>query len=708
MTGTAQALTFLSWVRPQISGLATGQSGGRAQAGTAITLTEYDAAGTPGRIATKPVSFLLAGRADVAGLQPGALARRYPAPGVTDHESDRCPYIELADPTLPWRYTPATTPSGAGLHPWLVLVVGLEGSELTLTGDQVRIEVAAQQDPQALGGSASTYRFAHVQQDAAGHRVARVLSARRLQPGTGYLAVVVPAFDASGAPSWTGAAAVTVPAYDAWRFSTAEPPGSFEVLAAQLVPGPAPGVTGRAALHYPRLAGAPELGVLGALVAPPATGHVTEDPLPSSVRADLAALRLPVRDPQGRPIVTLPRYGQAWPIAQFENGALDGDLNLDPRHRGVAGLGLEVAISVQEDLVDDVLANLGALREARQRVRNLVAGLAASRSLWQRRVPADPAARLWLLGPALNRLVTSTGSVAELATADDRTMPRGTFSAAARRILRAGPARTALAAAAPAPATLAASANRPPPAPPASIDGVPLDNAGMQALDSARARTIQAGHVNTSTLLAAATALAAASHPTLKPAATQVATALREAVQAGRPAPWGQALTMLAASDATVITRVPVVGPPVVAPVAAAQLDTDSPEPPGQGDLRHDLPGPPVTGPPVAGPPVVAPPVTGPPVAGPPLPGPPVIRTPVMVNVLNRGLTGLLTNFSGKGDDGDLTQLLAALTPVQPADPAVRVVDLGALAAGVGAAFDPTGGAAPPRRRGCSRPSTEA
>ena len=79
-----------------------------------------------------------------------------------------------------------------------------------------------------------------------------------------------------------------------------------------------------------------------------------------------------------------------------------------------------------------------------------------------------------------------------------------------------------------------------------------------------------------------------------------------------------------------------------------------------------------------------------------------------MVNVLNRGLTGLLTNFSGKGDDGDLTQLLAALTPVQPADPAVRVVDLGALAAGVGAAFDPTGGAAPPRRRGCSRPSTEA
>ena len=659
MTGTAQALTFLSWVRPQISGLATGQSGGRAQAGTAVTLTEYGADGTAGRTATKPVSFLLAGPADVTGLQPGAIVRRYPAPGATDHESDRCPYIELADPTLPWRYTPAPAPAGGSLHPWLVLVVGLEGTELTLTGNQVRIEVAAQQDPQGLGAPASAYRFAHVQQDAAGHRVARVMSARRLQPGTGYLAVVVPAYDPSGAPSWTGAAAVTVSAYDAWRFSTAEPPGSFEVLAAQLVPGHAPGTVGRAPLRYPRLAGAPALGVLGALVAPAADGHVTEDPLPASVRADMAALRLPARDPQGRPIVTLPRYGQAWPIAQFEGGALDGDLNLDPRHRGTAGLGLQVAINVQEDLVDDVLAHLGALREARQRVRNLVAGLAASRSLWQRRVPADPAARLWLLGPALNRLVTSAGAVAELATADDRTMPRGTFSAAARRILRAGPARTALAAAAPAPAALAASANRPPPAPPASIDGVPLDNAGMQSLDTARAKTIQAGHVNTSTLLAAATALAAASHPTLKPVATQVATALREAVQAGRPVPWGQALTMLAASDATVLTRVPVVAPPVVAPVAAQQVDPDPP---------HDVP------------------------------GPPVIRTPVMVNVLNRGLTGL-TNFSGQGDDGDLTQLLAALAPVQPADPTLRAVDLDALAAGAGAAFDPTGAAAPAAAR---------
>ena len=230
------------------------------------------------------MSFLLAGPADVAGLQPGAIVRRYPAPGTLDHESDRCPYVELADPALPWRYTPAPTPTGADLHPWLVLVVGLEGSELTLTGGQVTIEVSAQQDTQALGDPASAYRFAHVQQDAAGHRVTRVLSGRPLQPGTDYLAVVVPAYDRSGARSWTGAAAVTVPVYDAWRFSTAVPAGSFEDLAALLHPGDAPATTGRAPLHYPRLAGGPELSVLGALVARPADAPVAEDPLPPACR----------------------------------------------------------------------------------------------------------------------------------------------------------------------------------------------------------------------------------------------------------------------------------------------------------------------------------------------------------------------------------------------------------------------------------------
>ena len=60
MTGTEQTLTFLSWVRPGIGSLVTAQNGGRAQAGTSITLTQFGADGAAGRTGTRPVSFLLA------------------------------------------------------------------------------------------------------------------------------------------------------------------------------------------------------------------------------------------------------------------------------------------------------------------------------------------------------------------------------------------------------------------------------------------------------------------------------------------------------------------------------------------------------------------------------------------------------------------------------------------------------------------------
>src|SRR5438270_9827949 len=101
-----QVLTFLAWVRPEIEALVIGSGGGRAQASTSITLTEIGPDGSAGRIQTQAIQFLVAGPADVVGLQPGAIVRRYPAPGTLDHESNRCPYVELADPALPWRYTP--------------------------------------------------------------------------------------------------------------------------------------------------------------------------------------------------------------------------------------------------------------------------------------------------------------------------------------------------------------------------------------------------------------------------------------------------------------------------------------------------------------------------------------------------------------------------------------------------------------------------
>ena len=157
------------------------------------------------------------------------------------------------------------------MNPWLVLVVGLEGSELTLTGDQVRIEVAAQQDPQALGGVGVDLP---IRARAAGRcwasrragAVRPAAAARHRVPGGGrprLRRVRCAVMDGGRGGDRAGVRRLAVQHRRTAR----------QLRSARGTAGSRPG-TGRrlrAALHYPRLAGAPELGVLGALVAPPAT-----------------------------------------------------------------------------------------------------------------------------------------------------------------------------------------------------------------------------------------------------------------------------------------------------------------------------------------------------------------------------------------------------------------------------------------------------
>src|SRR6516165_464903 len=192
-----QTLTFLGWTRERITDLVTGTSGGRAVAAASVTLSSTNASGDVVGTHTGTLDFALAGPADVIGLDPRAITRRYPSPGASDHESDRCPHVEFADASLPWRYTPGPKPAaGTGsIHPWLVLVVGSEDSELTLTSDQVTLSPGVQA-LHPVGTATSANRWAHVQVDAAGHRIGRVLSGRSLAPSTDYLAVLVPAYRA--------------------------------------------------------------------------------------------------------------------------------------------------------------------------------------------------------------------------------------------------------------------------------------------------------------------------------------------------------------------------------------------------------------------------------------------------------------------------------------------------------------------------------
>ena len=112
-------------------------------------------------------------------------------------------------------------------------------------------------------------------------------------------------------------------------------------------------------------------------------------------------------------------------------------LRRDPRMRGAAGLGAWNAIEWQDRIADAAAAKAGDLAIARDRIGHVAFGVEASRSLWRRRLPADPVERLAVLAPALGRLVTTTGtSVLD----DDR---RSHARADARAVVVGGAARAA-------------------------------------------------------------------------------------------------------------------------------------------------------------------------------------------------------------------------------------------------------------------------
>ncbi|SFT98164.1 hypothetical protein SAMN05660657_04402 [Geodermatophilus amargosae] len=468
---------FRGWRRAAVGALVDGVEKARPRARTTVQLTGTDPTGGVTGSKTAQLTVLLAGPGDVDGLHRGAITGRFPSPGAIDAETTMCPYVEFADPTLPWRYTPQRTPAATErrLRPWLALLVGTD-EEIEVAGDTVTLAKSMLRD-YPLRKSPT---WAHVQ-EVGDHTLARLLSRRGpLASGARHTAVLVPMFvvvDGELRNAWSTdqAGPVTLPVYATWQFRTG-PGGDFRTLADRLgsladkrQPGDPDPSIGRTQLIYERLKDVPPMTLAGALTA---IGAPPDDPLPDKVFKDLALLRTPEKDKTGRPIVGLPHYGSAW-HDDADQAAWGAALNGDPRHRGVAGLGLRLAVEFQEELAEQAAEQAGALEVTAERVRHLNLGLAASEALWRRRFPADPQRRMWLLGPALPRVVTAAGPVDALATADDRPLPRGWFSPAMRRVLRFGPARTALTEPVAAdPAELTPAANRPPPP-------VPLVEAGL-------------------------------------------------------------------------------------------------------------------------------------------------------------------------------------------------------------------------------------
>lgn len=420
-----------------------------------LTVTIQDSTGETREIQPK---YQLMGPRDVERLAPGCIVRRFPAPGTGDAEAKKCAHVEFAALDLPWRYTPFP-PAGDKLDPWLVLVVGPGGADgvTVLPDGTVRIAPASL----AKYDLEKSSLWAHVHKVGEFER-ARLISPMMLEDDTTYVAVLVKAFKDDGKHAWSTASEepVTTVCLDHWEFRTG-PKGDFQELAAQLKRADLADLAlrggrpfGRADLRYQPRDGTPPstLSAAGALRVPAdAVPDPADTPPPPTVAADVAALQTPITIPDGRNVITAPNYPGAFlsaadTVAALTVGSWVAQLTEDPRLRGAAGLGAWTAITWQNRIADAAAIKLGDTVLAAERIRALALGVAASCSLWRRRVPSDPVRALVALASGLGRLPTDAGgTVLDAVSGLASQLTPALFSSAARRATRPGPARGVLA-----------------------------------------------------------------------------------------------------------------------------------------------------------------------------------------------------------------------------------------------------------------------
>jgi hypothetical protein len=380
------------------------------------------------------------GPGDVVGIDPRGVLRTDPLARTADFEPNYLACIEFDTPDFPWLFTPAAAGQNGRLRPWLVLVVVRHREEVKLSSNRglplPQLETPVAELPDLI----ESWAWAHaqvVQMDATqpvdkllteqpSQNLSRLLSPRRLEPETSYLACVVPAFEAGRkagrgedvgpadedklAPAWDGSKPfVTLPVYYTWEFATGTG-GDFETLARRLRPQPVAANVGRRPLRVGRQPfGLPDGGVLqleGALVAP---GPFTRPAPTNAFRTELRKLV----NLGAEPVVAPPVYGR-WQSARDAVPTDAGepawlrDLNLDPSARAVAGLGVVVVQRDQEELVAAAWNQLGDPTAVRAVERRLEVAVAVLGSVVRRRLePMEPGRLVQFLGPASTRMLTS-------------------------------------------------------------------------------------------------------------------------------------------------------------------------------------------------------------------------------------------------------------------------------------------------------------
>jgi hypothetical protein len=187
----------------------------------------------------------------------------------------------------------------------------------------------------------------------------------------------------------------------------------------------------------------PDLGILqlgGALCAPGLAGGA----VPGDFQEEMQALlNLPAQraaQPGQDPLLAPPIYG-AWQAAQLtvpdeeEGPRWLRQLNLDPRHRATAGLGVLAIQDQQEQLMASAWDQLGLSSRQQQPFRQAQLGQAVLGSVHQKRLAKlTPEQLFQLTGPLHTRVRTSPDTLAHLVR--QSSLPETASSASFRRFLR--------------------------------------------------------------------------------------------------------------------------------------------------------------------------------------------------------------------------------------------------------------------------------
>jgi len=454
-----------SWVRRGLASLISGQV-------TTNFASLPVSIGVNGKPVTAPAVRLI-GPGDITGLDARAVVRTEPRDGTDTFEANYLAGVEFALPDLPWLFTPAATPSGERLPmPWICLVVVPDADGFTLEKHPTGVSLLKMTEAKGqLPDLATIDFFAHAQvpqglpfEDPSA--LSRILSPRRLEENTGYIACVVPTFragmnaalglavdDHDVAPAWAAnvTGPLTLPVYYSFRFRTG-PGGDFASLAAKIGPPPAnlkldagtrPMDVSQPGPFFPTPVTARlTAGLEGALrtfgnqpvALPPAEDAKYRDGLTKALTAGTGA----------DPVVTPRTYGRAQTALDLQSKTPGPpvwmqELNLDPRNRAAAGAGAQIVQRDQEALVASAWDQVGEIRKANQLVRQAQLARQVSLSMSQRHLDAVAVdgAYLQMTAPMHRRVrLNASVNLTLKGQIDASLLPAGAVSPALRRMAR--------------------------------------------------------------------------------------------------------------------------------------------------------------------------------------------------------------------------------------------------------------------------------